>query len=121
MARIIFIKANVVTEVASCALDYADQWVKLRGYDGWVEATTELADPLREVYVGDSMVAPQTSDPDYRVDVTKADVTRNGIKFVTAGVKDQSKLNAASADQAAMQKAAEDAINAATAVDVDAK
>ena len=94
--RIAFTQGGVIVQVSMCDLGRCDEWCRINGYDGWAEATAEPADVLREVEEGDAITAPLK--PGTReLDKTKASVTRFGVTFVTAGVRDYAKLAQANA------------------------
>ena len=95
--RTVFTKAGVVVEVSMCDPGYCDEWCRIRGYDGWAEATADLSDVLREVEVGDTISASKRASQEFELNPATAHVTRYGIKFVTAGVRDYAKLAQAQA------------------------
>lgn len=95
--RTIFVKAGTVIEVSMCDPDYCDHWCVQRTFDGWVPATADPADVLREVQEGDTLTASKRPGQQFELNPATAHVTRYGIKFVTAGVRDYAKLAQAQA------------------------
>ena len=95
--RTIFVKAGTVVEVSMCCPDYCDEWCVQRTFDGWVPASADPADVLREVEAGDTLTASKRAGQPYELDPATAHVTRYGIEFVTKGVRDYAKLAQAQA------------------------
>ena len=95
--KTIFTKAGTVVEVSMCDSDYCDEWCRVRGYDGWAPATAELPDVLREVEVGDALIASKQTGRPFELTKATATVTREGERFVHNGVRDYAKLRAGQA------------------------
>lgn len=95
--RTVFTKAGTVAEVSMCDPDYCDHWCVQRTFDGWAPATAEPADVLREVQEGDTLTASKRAGQQYELNPATAHVTRYGVKFVEAGVRDYAKLAQANA------------------------
>ena len=95
--RTVFTKNGAVVEISMCDPDYCDEWCRVRSYDGWAPATAEPADVLREAQEGDTLTASKRTNQQYELNPATAHVTRYGIKFVTAGVRDYAKLVQANA------------------------
>lgn len=98
--RTIFTRGGVVVEISMCAPQGCDEWCRMKGYDGWVEATDAAADVLREVNEGDLFAATKVAGKPYALTKT-ATAAREGLTFVSAGVRDYAKLRTAQAAQAA--------------------
>lgn len=97
MQRIAFVRNGVVVSVAMGRREDADAMAAACGYDGWTELTTAPTDVLREVEVGDTISASKRASQAFELNPATAHVTRYGIKFVTAGVRDYAKLAQAQA------------------------
>ena len=101
--RTVFTKGGVVAEVSMCERDYCDEWCRIRGYDGWVEATADANDVLREIEEGDAITAPKLAGKARELDKSRANVTREGEQFVANGARNYTRLRAGQAKKAAKQ------------------
>jgi len=107
MARIIFVRGGIVAQVAMGERADADAFAVAIGADGWVEATADPTDVLREVEEGDAIIAPLLAGT-RELNKSEATVTREGEQFVTNGARDYDKLRSAQTKKTAKQPVYED-------------
>lgn len=93
--RTIFTRGGVVVEISMCAPQGCDEWCRVRGYDGWAEASHDFADALRDANEGDTITINKAAGKPFELNKATANVAREGITFVTAGARNIAQLRAA--------------------------